>query len=62
MIYKKYSEEEAAKRIFCTTDKAKGTLKELADDQGYETFVVPDDVAVGRVTQPRKSLPSPFLA
>lgn len=44
LIYKKYSEEEAAKRIFCTTDKAKGTLKELADDQGYETFVVPDDV------------------
>ncbi len=44
LIYKKYSEEEAAKRIFCTTDKAKGTLKELANDQGYETFVVPDDV------------------
>ncbi|MCI9111497.1 MAG: glucose-6-phosphate isomerase [Eubacterium sp.] len=44
LIYKKYSEKEAAKRIFCTTDKAKGTLKELADDQGYETFVVPDDV------------------
>lgn len=44
IIYKKYSAEEAAKRIFCTTDKAKGTLKELADEQGYETFVVPDDV------------------
>ena len=44
LIYKKYSEKEAAKRIFCTTDKAKGTLKELANDQGYETFVVPDDV------------------
>ncbi len=44
LIYKKYSADEAAKRIFCTTDKAKGTLKELADEQGYETFVVPDDV------------------
>ncbi|MDE5995805.1 MAG: glucose-6-phosphate isomerase, partial [Eubacterium sp.] len=44
LIYKKYSEDEAAKRIFCTTDKARGTLKELADEQGYETFVVPDDV------------------
>ena len=44
LIYKKYSREEAAKRIFCTTDKAKGTLKELADKEGYETFVVPDDV------------------
>ncbi len=44
LIYKKYSAQEAAKRIFCTTDKAKGTLKELADKEGYETFVVPDDV------------------
>lgn len=44
LINKKYSKEEAAKRIFCTTDKAKGTLKELADKEGYETFVVPDDV------------------
>ena len=44
LINKKYSKEEAAKRIFCTTDKAKGTLKELADREGYETFVVPDDV------------------
>lgn len=44
LVYKKYSREEAAKRIFCTTDKAKGTLKELADKEGYETFVVPDDV------------------
>ena len=44
LIYKKYSAQEAAKRIFCTTDKAKGTLKELADAEGYETFVVPDDV------------------
>ncbi|MCC8074214.1 MAG: glucose-6-phosphate isomerase [Clostridiales bacterium] len=44
LIYNKYSEEEAAKRIFCTTDREKGTLKELADAKGYETFVVPDDV------------------
>ncbi|MCL2088299.1 MAG: glucose-6-phosphate isomerase [Oscillospiraceae bacterium] len=35
---------DAAKRIYCTTDKSKGTLKKLADQQGYETFVVPDDV------------------
>lgn len=44
LVYSKYSEEEAAKRIFATTDKTKGTLKELADAKGYETFVVPDDV------------------
>lgn len=44
LVYKKYSAQEAAKRIFCTTDKAKGTLKNLADEEGYETFVVPDDV------------------
>ncbi|MCM1433279.1 MAG: glucose-6-phosphate isomerase [Clostridiales bacterium] len=44
LVYNKYSAEEASKRIFCTTDKAKGTLKSLADKEGYETFVVPDDV------------------
>lgn len=44
LIYSRYSEKEAAKRIFATTDRAKGTLKELADSKGYETFVVPDDV------------------
>lgn len=44
LVYKKYSAEEAAKRIFCTTDKERGTLKNLADEQGYQTFVVPDDV------------------
>lgn len=44
MVNRKYSAEEAAKRIFCTTDRAKGTLKGLADAEGYETFVVPDDV------------------
>ena len=43
-LEEKYGEEEAAKRIYCTTDKARGTLKKLADEKGYETFVVPDDV------------------
>ena len=40
----KYGKEEAKSRIYCTTDKARGTLKQLADKEGYETFVVPDDV------------------
>ncbi len=44
MLEDKYGKEEAKKRIFATTDKAKGTLKELSDTEGYETFVVPDDV------------------
>lgn len=44
LVNSKYSKEEAAKRIFATTDKEKGTLKNLADEEGYETFVVPDDV------------------
>ena len=44
LVNSRYSKEEAAKRIFCTTDRAKGTLKGLADEEGYETFVVPDDV------------------
>lgn len=44
LVIKKYGAEGAKERIFCTTDKAKGTLKELADKEGYETFVVPDDV------------------
>ncbi len=43
-LEEKYGESEAAKRIYCTTDKAKGTLKQLADNKGYECFVVPDDV------------------
>ena len=41
---KRYGKEEAKKRIFATTDKAKGALKTLATTEGYETFVVPDDV------------------
>ncbi|MDO5449018.1 MAG: glucose-6-phosphate isomerase [Clostridia bacterium] len=40
----KYGEDGAKDHIFVTTDKARGTLKELADSVGYETFVVPDDV------------------
>lgn len=44
LLEKKYGKEGARERIFCTTDKAKGTLKQLADKEGYETFVVPDDV------------------
>lgn len=44
MVEKKYGKDGAKDRIFCTTDKAKGTLKQLADTEGYETFVIPDDV------------------
>lgn len=40
----KYGKEEAKTRIFATTDKARGTLKELSDSEGYETFVIADDV------------------
>lgn len=41
---KKYGTEEAKKRIYATTDKARGALKSLADSEGYESFVIPDDV------------------
>ena len=44
ILEKKYGKEEAAKRIYATTDRAKGALKNLATEEGYETFVVPDDV------------------
>ena len=44
LLIEKYGEAEAAKRIYVTTDREKGTLKEMADEKGYETFVVPDDV------------------
>jgi len=40
----KYGKEEAADRIYATTDKARGALKNVADEEGYQTFVVPDDV------------------
>ncbi len=44
ILEEKYGKEGAKERIFATTDKAKGTLKSFSDDEGYETFVVPDDV------------------
>ena len=44
LVEEKYGKDEAKKRIFATTDKSKGALKQLADNEGYETFVVPDDV------------------
>lgn len=43
-LEEKYGKEEARTRIYATTDKAKGALKDLADAEGYESFVVPDDV------------------
>ena len=43
-LEEKYGKEEAAKRIYATTDKERGALKTLANEEGYETFVVPDDV------------------
>lgn len=44
LIEKKYGKEGAAKRIYSTTDKARGALKTLSDEEGYECFVIPDDV------------------
>jgi len=44
LLEKKYGADGARERIFSTTDKAKGTLKEFSDKMGYETFVVPDDI------------------
>ena len=44
MLEDKYGQEEAAKRIYATTDEARGELKDLATKEGYESFVVPDDV------------------
>ena len=43
-LIKKYGKDEAKKRIYATTDRAKGALKKLTDEEGYESFVVPDDV------------------
>ncbi len=43
-LIKKYGEEEAKRRIYATTDKSKGALKKLTDEEGYESFVVPDDI------------------
>ncbi len=44
LIENKYGKDEAKNRIFATTDKARGALKNLADEEGYECFVIPDDV------------------
>ena len=44
LLIEKYGKEAAKDRIFVTTDKARGTLKAFADKEGYETFVVPDEV------------------
>lgn len=44
MLEDKYGKEAAAKRIYATTDKARGALKNLATEEGYESFIVPDDV------------------
>lgn len=44
MLIEKYGADEAKKRIYATTDKARGALKTFADKEGYETFVIPDDV------------------
>ena len=44
LLQEKYGVEEARKRIYATTDRQKGALKTLADNEGYETFVIPDDV------------------
>ena len=44
LLEKKYGKDGAAKRIYATTDKARGALKSLADAEGYETYVVPDNV------------------
>ena len=44
MLIDKYGREEANKRIYATTDKARGALKKVANEEGYESFVVPDDV------------------
>ncbi len=44
LLIRKYGKAEAAKRIYATTDKSRGALKNLATEEGYESFVVPDDV------------------
>ena len=44
LLEERYGPEEAARRIYATTDRRKGALKALADQAGYETFVVPDDI------------------
>lgn len=60
-LEKKYGKEAANRRIYATTDKSQGILKSMADDAGWETFVVPDNIggrysvltAVGLLPSPR---------
>lgn len=49
MLEEKYGKEGAAKRIYATTDRARGALRSMANEEGYETFIIPDDVG-GRFT------------
>lgn len=49
LLEKKYGKAAAAKRIYATTDQARGALKEMCNKEGYETFVIPDDIG-GRFT------------
>ncbi len=44
LLEETYGAQEAARRIYCTTDRSRGTLKQLADQKGYECFAIPDDV------------------
>ncbi len=44
LLEEKYGKEEAKKRVYATTDKNRGALKNLAQKEGYETFVIPDDI------------------
>lgn len=44
ILTKRYGADEAKNRIYCTTDRARGALKQMADEEGYQTFVIPDDV------------------
>ena len=44
MLLERYGKEEAAKRIYVTTDRAKGALKTVAEAEGYESFIIPDDI------------------
>jgi glucose-6-phosphate isomerase len=43
-LEKKYGKEEARKRIYVTTDQSEGALRKLADEEGYETFIIPDNI------------------
>ena len=61
LLEKKYGPDGAARRIYATTDRQKGALKSLADQAGYETFVVPDDIG-GRPRRLTRAGPPPHAA